>query len=295
MPDLRTVRAEAGDNEDLNSPALQNHERFIHGYDRMNQYLGENFHAARDFASFVYLSQIMQAEAIKFGVETMRSRRPETMGTLYWQLDDCWPVASWSSMDYFGRWKALQYYAARFYAPLLVVASTEGKALDVHIVSDEQAPRTALLRMRLMHFDGRLIDERSAQVQLMPLASNAMPPINLPDFDHGNSFVVLTVEQHGDVLASNTVYFAKPLELALPEPTITSTIDPEAGGYLVELRSSVLARSVQLDFGELNAKPNDNFFDLLPNQPRKVHVSSPAPLTEIKAALRLRSIADATR
>ena len=295
MPDLRTVRAEAGDDEDLKSPALQNHERFIHGYDRMNQYLGDNFRQPRDFASFVYLSQIMQAEAIKFGVETMRSRRPETMGTLYWQLDDCWPVASWSSIDYFGRWKALQYYAARFYAPLLIVASTEGQALNVHIVSDEQAPRTALMRMRLMRFDGKRIDERSTPVQIMPLGSTAMLPIILSDFDRRNSFAVLTMEQNGEVIASNTVYFAKPVELALPEPKIAATIRPEGDGYLVELHSDVLARAVQLDFGELDAKPDDNFFDLLPNQVRTVHVRSSAAIAELRADLRLRSVADATR
>jgi beta-mannosidase len=227
MPDLRTVRAEAGDDEDLESPALQNHERFIHGYDRMNQYLTENFRPVRDFASFVYLSQVMQSEAIKFGVETMRSRRPETMGTLYWQLDDCWPVASWSSIDYFGRWKALQYYAARFYAPLLVVASTEGQTLNVHIVSDELTQRDVLMRMRMMHFDGTSIEEHSTQVQVLPLTSNAIPPITLSDFDPRNSFAVLTLEQHGEVLASNTVYFARPLELALPQPRIAAKIRTE--------------------------------------------------------------------
>lgn len=295
MPDLRTVRAEAGDDEDLESPALQNHERFIHGYDRMNQYLTENFRPVRDFASFVYLSQVMQSEAIKFGVETMRSRRPETMGTLYWQLDDCWPVASWSSIDYFGRWKALQYYAARFYAPLLVVASTEGQTLNVHIVSDELTQRDVLMRMRMMHFDGTSIEEHSTQVQVLPLTSNAIPPITLSDFDPRNSFAVLTLEQHGEVLASNTVYFARPLELALPQPRIAAKIRTEPGGYLVELCSDVLARSVQLDFGELDAKPDDNFFELLPNQSKTVHVRSSAPFTEIKADLLLRSIAGATR
>jgi beta-mannosidase len=295
MPDLRTVRAEAGEEDDLKSTALQNHERFIHGYDRMNQYLGENFRPPRDFASFVYLSQIMQAEAIKFGVETMRSRRPETMGTLYWQLDDCWPVASWSSIDYFGRWKALQYYAARFYAPLLVVASAKGQALNVHLVSDEQAPLSALLHIRLMHFDGTLIEERASQVQIAPLASNAIPPITLSNFDPKNSFAVLTLEQHGDVLASNTVYFVKPLALTLPEPKIATKIRRAAGGYLVELRSDVLARAVQLNFGDLDVKPDDNFFDLLPNQSKTVHVKSSATLTAIEADLHLRSIADATQ
>lgn len=299
MPDLQTVRAEAGSDEDLNSPALQDHERFLHGYDRMNQYLSAEFRPARDFASFVYLSQIMQAEAIKFGVETMRSRRPETMGTLYWQLDDCWPVASWASIDYFGRWKALQYYAARFYAPLLIVAQPHmdkaERSLNIHIVSDEQTPHKALLRIRLMHFDGTLIQERSQPVEALPLASTAIPPVALSGFDPKTSFAVLTLEQQGKELASNTVYFADPKDLLLPTPNIVTEIRPFGTGYIVTLRSSVLARDMQLDFGTLNAKPADNFFDLLPNQSHEVLVTGSATLADLKAALQLRSVATATK
>ena len=92
MPDLRTVRAFAGSDEYLTSSALLDHERFVHGFARMQQYLGQEFRQPRNFAAMVYLSQVMQAEAIKFAVESMRSRRPQNMGTLFWQLDDCWPA-----------------------------------------------------------------------------------------------------------------------------------------------------------------------------------------------------------
>jgi beta-mannosidase len=146
-----------------------------------------------------------------------------------------------------------------------------------------------------MHFDGTLIDERVTPLQALPLASTAVPPMDLGAFDAKATFVELTLEQHDQVLASNLVYFAKPLDLMLPEPSIAAAIRPEPGGYVVELHSDVLARAVQLDFGDLDAKPDDNFFDLLPNQPRRVHVSSKALLSELQAALRLRSIASATR
>lgn len=109
----------------------------MHGFARMRHYLDKEFRAPRDFAAMVYLSQVMQAEAIKFAVENMRSRRPRNMGTLFWQLDDCWPAISWSSIDYFGRPKALEFYAPRFYAPLLVTATIENRAVHVTVVSDE--------------------------------------------------------------------------------------------------------------------------------------------------------------
>ncbi|WP_213805099.1 glycoside hydrolase family 2 protein [Granulicella sp. dw_53] len=295
MPDLRTVRAFAGSNEDLTSPALLNHERFIHGFDRMQQYLKDEFKPARDFASFVYLSQVMQAEAIKFGVEHMRTLRPETMGTLYWQLDDCWPVASWSSLDYFGRWKALHYYAARFYAPVLVAAEAKENQFTVHVVSDELQPRRAELHLRLLGFDGTLQQESRQSVQVAALASTAVEPIHLKSFDAKQTVAVLTLEQDGKVIATNTVYFARSKDLFLPEAKIVQQVRVDKTGYVVELRSPVLARAVALGFGSVEAKPEDNYFDLLPNESREIHVASKASLEQVKASLELRSLVDAAK
>jgi beta-mannosidase len=295
MPALETVRAYAADNEDLESPALQNHERFHNGYDRMNQYLAATFRPARDFASFLYLSQLEQAEAIKFGVETMRARRPETMGTLFWQLDDCWPVASWSSVDYYGRFKALQYYAARFYAPVLIVAEPSANALRIHLVSDDQLPHHATLHLRLLRFDGTLLDDQSRPVDVAPLASTAIPALNLPTFDPAATVAVLRLESDDTILATTNAYFALPKDLALPSPTIARTLHPDATGFNLTLTSPVLARAVQLDLGPLDANPSDNFFDLLPNQPRTLHIVTRSTAAQLQSAMEIRSLATATR
>jgi beta-mannosidase len=295
MPDLKTVRAFAGADEDLASPSLQNHERFIHGYDRMQMYLNDEFRPARDFASFVYLSQLMQAYAIKFGVEHMRSLQPETMGTLYWQLDDCWPVASWASIDYYGRWKALQYYAARFYAPLLIAAEPDGSTVKIHVVSDELQTRKAMLRVRLMKFDGTVLDEQSKPVTVVALASTPVEISALRSFDPKAAFLALTLEEGSHVLAANTVYFAKPREMELPEASIKTSVHAEGDGFAVELQSPVLARDVAFDFGQLEAKPDTQFFDLLPHESRRVHVASSASMARFTAALKVHSLVDAER
>jgi hypothetical protein len=107
------------------------------------------------------VSQVLQAEGIKIGAEHFRRSRPETMGSIFWQLNDCWPVASWSSIDYYGRWKALQYYARRFYAPILVSPHVEDGSLKVYIVSDKTEAKPATLRVRLMDFDGKVLLEDS--------------------------------------------------------------------------------------------------------------------------------------
>ena len=117
------------------------------------------------------MSQVLQAEGIKIGAEHWRRSRPETMGTIFWQLNDCWPVASWSSIDYYGRWKALQYYARRFYAPILVSPHVEDGALKVYIVSDKTKTQSATLRVRLMDFDGKVLLEETNTVNVEPLSS----------------------------------------------------------------------------------------------------------------------------
>src|SRR5882757_194672 len=171
MPDLQTVRSFAGAEENLASPTLLNHERFIHGFDRMNQYLAVEYKAPKDFTSFVYLSQVMQASAIKIAAEHLRSEMPRTMGSIYWQLNDCWPVASWASIDYYGRWKALQFYARRFYAPILIAPSYADGQITVHVVSDRQQPLHAEARLTLMDFTGKVLTTKTENITAPALSS----------------------------------------------------------------------------------------------------------------------------
>ena len=122
-----------------------------------------------------------------------------------------------------------------------------------------------------------------------------MPTVQLPAFDKVNTVAVLTLEQDNRVLAENTSYFAAPKELALPSPELAVSVQAYGSGYLVKMTSPVFARAVQVDFGEVDAKPDDSFFDLLPNETRSVHVTSVASLQQLRAALTLRSLADATK
>lgn len=302
MPDLRTVHAFAGSDEDLASPALLDHERFVHGFARMQQYLGQEFRKPRDFAATVYLSQVMQAEAIKFAVETMRSRRPQNMGTLFWQLDDCWPAISWSSIDYFLRPKALEFYARRFYAPLLVTATVENGAVHVTVVSDETNPREATLHWRLLRFDGTTLEEGQSPINIPALASTAVATIDLTTaagFYPSRDVLAISLDDaEGKPLATQNVYFASPKQLAFPEQQIAASIERGATGpgrYVVTLHATTLARAVDISFANLDAQPEDNFFDLLPDQTRRVAIRSSATLEQLRAAIRLTSLQSATK
>jgi len=296
MPDLRTIRAFAGDSKDLRSPAMLNHERYINGFDRMQKYLAEYYRPPRDFAAFVYLSQVMQAEAIKTAAEHLRSEMPRTMGSIYWQLNDCWPVASWSSIDYFGRWKALQYYARRFYAPVLVAPVFNDGRIVVKVVSNRQSSFPAELRLRLMDMRGKVVAERTQSISIAALGSTAamdFSAADFPGFDPANTFAVLELVEGKKQIARNVLYFARPRDLNLPTPHLTAEIAVDRTGYEVRVSSDTLARDVAVSFENLDAEPSDDYFDLLPGETGDLHVFSKANFAALKAAINVVSLADA--
>ena len=259
----------------------------------------------KDFASFLYVSQVLQAEGIKIGAEHFRRSRPETMGSIFWQLNDCWPVASWSSIDYYGRWKALQYYARRFYAPILVSPHVEDGSLKVYIVSDKTKPAPATLRVRLMDFDGKVLLDDSRAVDVLPLSSKVYLDWPLQKLaqagaaDTSRVFVVAELmSAQGAQISQNLAYLAPVKEIHLkPAALKVETVGGDGrggnGSYKVRVTSPVLARSVYLSFGNLDVKLSDNYFNLLPGETAEIAVTSTASLDALKAQLKVISLTDA--
>ena len=181
----------------------------------------------RDFASFIYVSQVQQAEAIKVGAEHLRRNRPRTMGALFWQLNDCWPVASWSSIDYFGRWKALQFYARRFYADLLISPYQHDGEVDVYIVSDKLQPTDGQVHMRLLSIDGKVLLDKTQHVQVPAQSSAVYLSVNekevLGSADPATTFLVFDLIVEGRRVSRNEVFFDHMRNLRLA----AETGDPE--------------------------------------------------------------------
>jgi beta-mannosidase len=202
----------AEDRQDIFTPVMLVHQKNLEGNKIIATYMSRYFGKPKDFASLLYASQVLQAEGVKVGAESFRRKRPETMGSIFWQLNDCWPVASWASIDYYGRWKALQYYARRFYAPVLVSPHFEGGTLSVYIVSDKVEAQEGQLRLRIMDFDGKVIKETSQTVTVAPLASKIYQQITMtdllslghPDMSHVVGAADLTIG--GKEVSSNVVF-----------------------------------------------------------------------------------------
>ena len=301
FPEMKTIEAftQPEDRVDIFTPVMLAHQKNDEGNSIIHDYLLKDYPEPKDFASFLYVSQVLQAEGIKIGAEHFRRSRPETMGSIFWQLNDCWPVASWSSIDYYGRWKALQYYARRFYAPILVSPHVEGGSLKVYIVSDNTVARQATLRVRLMDFDGKVLLEDSQQVNVDPLASKVYldwPLVKLTQAgaaDTSRVFVVAELSDGGAEISRNLTYLAPTKEVHLKPANLVVETSGGSGSYKIRITSPVLSRSVYLSFGDLDMQVSDNYFNLLPRETREITAKGTAALDAVKAQMRVISLTDA--
>jgi len=298
FPEMRTIHAFA-DQGDLQpeSPVMRAHQKFDsgNGNKRLLLYITRSYGEPKDFASFVYLSQVMQAEGIQLAAEHLRASRPQAMGSMYWQLNDVWPGASWASIDYFGRWKALQYHARRFYAPLLIAALRNNGATTVSLVSDGTTPTTLHWRMRTMDFSGKVLSEHQASTDLPALSSTKVASYSdaqlLNGADPHATFTVFELLDGDKVVSRNLVFFDEAKTLALPAAQIHTSLEAGSDGYTLMLSSDKLARNVWISFGDLDAEVSDNAFDLLPGQSVTVTVHSKLALEKLKQALLVQDLA----
>jgi len=301
FPEMRTIRTFAKpDDMDIRSATMQDHQKNHGGNERILSYMLRWYPEPKDFASFVYLSQVLQAEAIKVGAEHLRRLRPNTMGSLYWQLNDCWPVASWASIDYYGRWKALQYYARRFYDDVIVSPVRHDGKVDVYVVSDKLQPVSGSIHARLLDFSGNSLMEKTQDVQAPAQSSAVYLTLDEKDLlanaDPKKSFLVFDLEVGGQRVSRNLIFFDTMHNLDLPASVhVDASVENSGGGYSVTLRSPALARSVYLSFGDLDVGTADNYFDLLPGEAVTVKLKAPAAVSpdKLKSAMQVVSLTDA--
>jgi beta-mannosidase len=300
FPEMRTIRTFANKPEDfdIHSTVMQAHQKNKGGNERILTYMLREYRQPKDFESFVYLSQVQQAEIIKIGAEHFRRNRPRTMGGLYWQLNDCWPVASWASIDYYGRWKALHYYARRFYDDVLVSPFVHEDKIDVYVVSDKLQPLSGTIHTRLLDFSGKAVLDERKDIQIPAQSSAIYFTLNKADLaakaDLERSFLIFDLEVDGKKISRNLIFFDVTHNLDLPvAPRIETTLNKTGADYTLTLQSPQLARGVYVSFGDLDVENSDNYFDLLPGESATISLKSSATLDQLKGAIKVVSLTEA--
>jgi len=302
-PVQRTIDSFARRGEQgIATPVIEAHQKFMagKGNERLMKYVNYEFGEPKDFAEFVYLSQAAQAEGIELAALHHRASRPYTMGSLYWQLNDVWPGASWSSIDWFGRWKALQFHARRFYAPVAVAALRDaGGTTSLSLLNDRTHSVRGELRMRLMTLGGKVLRDERKPVELAPLTSTKLASYSdkalLGDADPAVTVAVFDLQAQGEPASRRVVYFKAAKDMRWPDPGLHANLRRDGSGFVLELRAAALARAVWIDFGDADVNVADNAMTLLPGETVTLHIASKAGLATLRKALRLRTLASEVR
>ncbi len=271
FPLMETVRTfTLPQDQNITSPVMEHHQKHPLGNKLIIHYMLDHYRLPSSFESLLWLSQVLQAEGMKIGIEHFRSQMPRIMGALYWQINDCWQVASWSGIDYFGTWKALHYYAQRFYKPVLVAPIDSGKVLNVYGVSDLSQPLDALLHWAVYTYEGQAVREKEAQVRLEPGASCVLLSQNLDELKKdlpGNEvYFYCELKNESGTLSSNVFHFSELKRVFLPDPEIKREVVLEGKKAVINLESKKFAKDVYLSMPGIKGRFSDNFFDMIPEK-----------------------------
>ena len=300
FPQLETVSTYTMPaDRDIKSPVMMAHQRHPRGNQLIREYMLREYPEPKDFESFLYVSQVLQAEGIKIGAEHLRRIMPHNMGSLFWQIDDCWPVASWSSIDYTGRWKALQYYARRFYKDLLVSTHEKNGSLDFYIVSDRLQSTPAHLNVSVLDFEGKTLWNKGLDIEVAALKGESYLTVAidtlLSEKDRKRVFVLAELMVEGKAISRNEYFFQPFKNLQLPRPQISAEVVRTGGGFMVTLSSDKLARAVYLSAPIYPGFFVDNYLDLLPGRKVEVEFRTKGTVSaaDFQKQLKVRSLTDA--
>jgi beta-mannosidase len=264
--------------QQLESAVMQVHQKHPRGNSLINSYLKQEFKPPKDFESLLYISQVQQALGLKLAFEAHRQAMPFCMGTLYWQLNDTWPAASWSGIDYYGKWKALHYQAKRSFAEQLLVVNHDDDGLTVNLVSDRLSSFDAQLELAIVSFDGKSLWSHSNKIQVK--ANTSQEVFNTPstqllgNIDTTKSvFIAKATSLDGQhCYCENTYFFVPNKQLALKQAQLDIVGKTHGNILQLTLSASGLLRQVYLDIPAVAANFSDNFFDLIPGQTKTLSV-----------------------
>ena len=276
FPGMETVKSFT-EEEDRNvfSYVMEMHQRNTGANGKILQYLSATYQYPTDFEILLYASQLLQAEAIRYGVEHFRRNRNQDrcMGAVYWQLNDNWPVASWASIDYFGRWKALHYYAARFFAPVMISCEEDSIVSQGKTCVTEPEPLTSTARLcvtnetwdpvsdaviwTLRDEYSNVLEEGRCDVTIAPFSSLWLDKMDFSSCDYRSIHLTYGLEKNG---SCGSVLFAPPKHYRFADPALTLAFDPEKNE--VTVTASAYAKSVEIYSPEGYVKLSDNYFDM---------------------------------
>lgn len=281
FPEMKTIRTFATEDDfDINSDVMEIHQKSPIGNTIIKQYMDMYYHEPKNFEDFVYVGLIMQGNGMEEAVEANRRGRPYCMGALYWQINDDWPVVSWSSIDYFNNWKSQHYKMRNVFAPLALGVEFKDNKISYYTMSDLLEDTNNLtLNVQVIDFDGKVIKKFNQKVNAKANTSEIVKVFDSAELvteeqKHNTIVHAWLSDSKGNVVSTRDYFFYWPNKLNLPETKINTSIKYADGKYTVTLVSKKLAKDVFIEIPTLGARFTDNFFTLLPGQKKVIEITS---------------------
>ena len=307
FPCLKTVETFTEEKDrNIFSKVMESHQKNDSANGKMLYYLSENFKYPKDFKSLLYVTQVLQGMAIKSGVDHWRRNRGRCMGTLYWQINDNWPVASWAGIDYYGRWKALHYMAVKFYAPVAVSIQKTPDSISVHLENETFEVQKCSVSLRVRDMGFHILKEWRTDAQADPLSVKKL--LNCPfkmEFvetgfvDVDNLFLEAEVVLADGAVLTDTDTLMPYKHLELVKPHFVTEVNETEDCFVISVQSDVFAPFVEMDFADADVIFSDNFFTISNEKPvvirldkRDIMRGNFVDAADLKTRLVLTTVAD---
>lgn len=296
-PSIKTIKSFC-EKEDMNcfSRVMENHQKCRGGNKKILMYMADNYLYPISFETLVYASQLLQADAIKYGVEHFRRNRGYCMGSIYWQFNDCWPVASWSSVDSNLRYKALHYAAKKFYAPVAMGLFLEKDVLTVNIANETMSDFRGEIKLCVSdsYFEENKVCEQKFVVDKLSSSDVFSLKVNLEN-RYDEFLYVDLYDENGNFMSRQTQLLTVPKHFNWNKPEFKVDILDCEDGVEIMVSSNVFAKGVNIDFEGYDCVLSDNFFDLTNTGTYTVKSKTPYKAEELKKAIKLMSVYDIGR
>lgn len=287
FPSVKTLETVTDDPHELNpfSYVMEKHQRNYGGNGKIANYMQAAYRYPENFSDFVYASQLLQADGIRYGVEHYRRSRGRCMGAIYWQLNDCWPVISWSSVDYYGRWKALHYYAKRFFAPVMISCEEQSwmtaganmnrqhfeyeKSIRLNVTNETLMERRILVKYAVRNAAAEILRKDEKWVEVPALSSVWLEKEELPEINVFEEYVSYEALENDEVISQGTVIFSYPKYFHYQDPKLTVRIENDE----LVISAQAYAKSVEILNENEDLILEDNYFDMNAGE-RRVRILS---------------------
>ncbi|MCP4754461.1 MAG: glycoside hydrolase family 2 protein [Proteobacteria bacterium] len=278
FPSLETVEScTLPKDRNIFSHIMEHHQKNGTGNGTILHYISQNFKYPKNFDSLLYASQLIQAQGMKYAVEHMRRHRGRCMGAVYWQLNDCWPVASWSSIDSAGRWKALHYFARRFFRPILLSACEDGTKVSLHLTNDTRESISGTVEWRLRDNCSGILKAGKKDVSIDTLCAEQCEDLDFREIldtieKQRETYLEYDLTANDGIVSSESILFVKPKHFDYLKPSIAIEVRRQGEKTVVSLVSDVFAEYVEVSIKGMDVVFSDNYFHLSASVVKEIEI-----------------------